>query len=316
MSRYYSIQILEPDGTQFALYTSFPNGKTDTGALQVEFDIPITTLATPIGAASVKIWGVPLQTIGQASDFNGKQMKVFAGMQKGLPLANPAQAGLILQGSINQSFGNWIGNNQWIEFVVVTNGAMLDEQLNITLSWAKGATLASAIEQNLAVAAPTYSVVTAISDKLVLGADEHGYYTSMTQFAQYIKQVSANIIGGAYQGVDVLISEKTFKVFDGTTQADPFVINFNDLIGQPTWIDPGNIQVTTVMRADLEPTDYIKLPPGQVTTSASNQSQYRDKSVFQGAFMINEMRHIGNFRQADALAWITVMNCSPTIPAA
>lgn len=312
--RYYSIQILEPDGTQFALFTSLVNGKTDLGALQVEFDIPVTTLATPIGAASVKIWGVPLSTIGQASDFNGKLMKVFAGMQKGLPLANPAQAGLILQGSINQAFGNWIGNNQWVEFVVVTDGAMLGEQLNITLSWKKGVLLSTAIEQTLAVAAPDYSVTTSISENLVLGADEHGYYTSMLQFAQYLKTVSAAIIGGAYQGVDVLIADKTFKVFDGTTPTDPFPIDFNDLIGQPTWIDPGTIQVTTVMRADLEPTDYIRLPPGQVTTSAASQSQYRDKSVFQGAFMINEMRHIGNFRQADALAWITVMNCSPSVP--
>lgn len=310
--RFYDIQILETDGTLFAQYTSRFQNQPDPSALLVEFDIPVTTLAVPIGAASVKIWGVSLQTIGQASDFNGKRMKVYAGMQTGLPLANPSQAGLILQGSINQAFGNWINTNQWVEFIVVTDGGLLDQQLNITLNWTAGQTLAAAAQATLAVAAPTYKFVSNVSSDLKLPHDEPGFYNNLIQFAQYLKDVSAAILGGEYSGVEVLITEDTFTIFDGTVPASPALIDFKDLIGQPTWIDPATVQVPLVLRADLSPGDYIKLPPTQVTTTAASLSQYRDTSVFQGSFLVTEVRHIGNSRAADALSWITLVNCAPT----
>lgn len=316
--RYYRIEVSGDDGTVTNTYASFVNGATDLGALQVELDIMVTTQATPI-AASIKIWGVSLQTIAQASDFNGKQIKVYAGMQKGLPLANPAQAGLVVQGTIYQAFGNWVGTSQWVEFIVVTNGAALGQKLNITMNWKKGAALADAIRQTLSIAAPDYKLNIAISAKLVLGSDETGVFQNMAQFAQYVKDTSIAILGKddmTYQGVNILVAEKAFTIFDGTTQSAPKQIAFTDLIGQPTWIDPATIQVIAVMRADLSPGDYVQLPPAQTTTTAASQSQFRDKSVFQGAFLVSEVRHVGNFRQPDAQAWVTAMNCSPTRAAA
>lgn len=310
--RYYLIRILNTDGTLFATYTSHVNGQPDPGALQVEWDIPVTTLATPIGAASIKIWGVSLQTIGQSSDFNGKLIEVYGGMQAGLPLANPAQAGLLVRGVIWQAFGNWVMTNQWVEFVVVTDGGLLDQAQNIVISWTKGTPLADAIRQTLAVAVPTYALNINISPNLVLSETATGHYTSMVQFAQAVKSVSAAILGNGYQGVDVLISQDTFTVFDGSSPSTPKTISYLDLIGQPTWVDPATIQVTVVTRADLQPSDYITLPTTQVTTTAASLSQYRDKSVFQGTFIINEMRHLGNSRQPDALSWVTAINCSPT----
>lgn len=313
--RYYRLEISNTDGSPFAVFTSFPNGATDLGAPQIEFDVPVVPLATPgNGGASIKVWGVSLQTISQSRDFNGKLLRLYTGMQAGLPLANPAQAGLILEGAIFQAFGNWVQTAQWVEFIVITNGAELGQRLNIVLDWAKGATLADAIRQTLAVAAPSYKVDIAISPKLVLGQHEAGFYQNMVQFAQYLKQASAAIIGGDYQGVDVLLTEKAFTISDGTTAKAPKAINFQDLIGQPTWIDPATIQVMTVMRADLQPNDYVKLPETQVTTTAAAATSiYRDRSVFQGAFRIDEMRHVGNLRQPDALAWVTTMNCRPTV---
>jgi hypothetical protein len=312
--RYYDIIISEADGRQFARYTSFVNGKTDLGALQIEIDIPIWNLANPAGAGSVKIWGVSLQTIGQASDFNGKKIKVYAGMQAGLPLANPAQAGLIITGEIAQGFGNWIGNNQWIELIITADQNQTDQGLNIVLDWKKGSSLADAIRQTLSVAIPNYKVDISISNNLVLGGDEHGFYHSLVQFAQYIKVISRSILGGGeYNGVDILISDGSFKVFDGTSPTSPLQLNFKDLVGQPTWQDPGTIMVTVVMRADLGCGKYVRLPETQVTIApASPFVTPKDKSAFQGAFVIREMRHIGNFRQSDALAWITLLTCSPS----
>ncbi len=315
--RYYTIQINNDDGSSFATYTSFVGGQTDPGALQVELDIPVTTLANPQGAASIKIWGVSLQVVGQATNFNGKQLQLFAGMQKGLPLANPQQSGLILQGTIYQAFGNWIGVNQWVELIVVTNGAELGQQLNISFTWPKGAQLGPAIQNTLQTALPGYTIDVNVSSKLVAAEDDHGFYRSPLQFAQYVKDVSIPILGGSYSGVEMLIQEKAVKVFDGTSPTSPQQIAFTDLIGQPTWIYPSTIQVTTVMRADLQPTAYIKLPQTQIAIAPSDPLVgLKDSSVFQGAFLITQMRHVGNFRQPDATSWVTTMNCSPAAMAA
>jgi hypothetical protein len=102
--RYYRIEI---DGGS-TVFTSYENGQNIPGALQVELDIPVAAMHSPGNAgAFVKIWGVPLSMISQASNLNNKAIKVYGGFQKGLPLANPKQAGLLVQDYTYQSFGNW-----------------------------------------------------------------------------------------------------------------------------------------------------------------------------------------------------------------
>lgn len=327
--RYYTVQILNEDGSQTTLpngegpafWTSFSSGKTDLGALQVELDIPVTVLATPISAASITIWGVSLATIGQASDFNGKLIKVYGGMQAGLPLANPKQGGLLLQGLVQQAYGNWVGTSQWVRFIVTTNGVTsLGQQLNLSQSWKKGQLLSDSIKQTLAVAAPGYTVSVNISPSLVLGQNEPGYFGSLFQFAQYLETVSIAIMGNtaqanvpAYSGVQMLVKENTITITDGTSPASATMLAFTDLVGQPTWVAVGLIQVTTVMRADLQPQNYITLPTTQITTAPQQAlARVGSKSIFQGSFLIQTARHIGNFRQPDASAWITAFDCTAT----
>jgi hypothetical protein len=131
--------------------------------------------------------------------------------------------------------------------------------------------------------------------------------------------MSRHVIGGDYQGVRVLLKEKTFTVYDGMTQKTPVKIAFEDLIGQPTWIDTLSVQFKCAMRADLAVGDYITLPETQVTTTPGGAipagSPLRAKSVFQGTFWINQVRHLGNFRQPDAASWVTVFDASSTTPA-
>lgn len=309
--RYYRIEIGNTDGSSFAVYTSYVDGSTDPGALQIELDIPVAPYATPLGGALVRIWGVALTVISQASDFNGKSIKVFGGMQKGLPLANPAQSGLLVSGTIFQAFGNWIGTNQTVDFVIVTDGASAATPQNVVINWKKGTKLSDAVASTLSTAAPSLGRNISISPDLVLNADETGFFQSITQFAQYVKKVSADIVGGTYQGVDIVLRESTFSVYDGTTPTPPVQISFNDLIGQPTWIEPLTIQLNCVMRADLSVGDYVKMPQALVTTTQQSLSQYRDSSVFQGVFQIVLIRHVGSFRQPDASAWITTINAIP-----
>ena len=325
--RYYSIQIYYPtdgganSGKLYKSYTSFVNNKTDPGAQQIELDIPVTSLAIPEGAASIKIWGVDLLTIAQGSDFNGKTIKVYAGFKPGLPLAtlasNRLQAGLIVQGLIVQGFGNWVGTNQWLELIVTTNGnTAIGQDLNITLNWQKGVPLQNAVTQTLQTACPGYTVSGTISPNLVLAANETGYYHSLIQFAQHIKDISAALLNppgstSNYTGVDIVVSETGFLLSDGTSPKTPTKILFTDLIGQPTYINPGEIQVIVAMRADIQPTDYIILPTTLITIAPGDPLVPADRSQFQGTYLVKSARHVGNFREPDALAWVTVYNCAP-----
>lgn len=314
--RYYSIVLSDPEsGAVKKSYASFVGGKNLPGALNVELDVPVVPFAIPYGSAFVKVWGVPLSDVGQASDLNGLAISVYAGMQKGLPLANPAQAGLIVQGYVFQAFGNWIRTEQSIDLNVQPQSGTIVVPKNIVLNWAKGTKLSDAIAATLSTAFPEYSTSIAISENLVLPADEVGYFATVGQFATYLKAVSASIIGGSYQGVDVLLTEKTFKVWDGTSPTTPTTLAFQDMIGQPTWIDPLSVQVKLVMRADLSVGDYVKFPPALVTTNPGTTSPLVNaKSVFQGTFQIGAVRHVGNFRQADAASWVTVVDAYSSAP--
>lgn len=313
--RYYRIEISDADGAAFATYTSFVNGATDPGALQVELDIVAATYATPVGNSFVRIWGVPITVISQSRDFNGKRIKVYGGMQKGLPLANPAQAGLLVQGDIIQAFGNWIGTDMSLDLIMVPSAGSPSDPRNIVLNWQKGKALSEAIKTTLQTAFPGRTVTVNISSDLVQDRDEAGYWASLSQFAPWLKQKTIGLKGGDYTGADIFITETEVRVYDETSQSAPLEVAFNDLIGQPTWIEPAVIQVSCVMRADISVGDYIKLPKAQVTTTPQSLSQYRDASVFQGTFQVRQVRHVGAFRTPDATAWLTVIDAYPAVAA-
>lgn len=327
--RYYSIIISNDDGTLIkpswapsdarASYTSFVNGKTIPSALNVELDVFVAPFATPAGGSIVRIWGVTLQEIGQSSDLLDKNIQVYGGMKKGLPLANPSESGLLFQGTIFQAFGNWIGTEMTLDLIVIAGNdggtGTADDPKNIYMLWKKGTKLADAVKQTMSTSFPKFACTIDISDDLVTAHDEVGIYGSLTSFATYLKHKSSDLVGGirpngkAYPGVDVRLSEDEFFVFDGTTQQEPTSIDFQDLIGQPTWIDSPLIQFKTVMRADLTVGDWVKLPQTQITTTSAAQPRY--KSAFQGVFLINQVRHVGNFRQPDPASWVTVFDAAP-----
>lgn len=309
--RYYDIRILDATtGNLIREFTSIDSvsGSTIPGALTIEMDIPIYTFDAPAGAAYVRVWGISLQDIGQSSNFNGKTIQIYAGMAKGLPLANPAQAGLIAQGQIFQAFGNWQGINQTLDFVFYAATGTSDAPVNLSFDWTAGMLLSTAISTTLKTAFPTYTQSISISPNLVLAHDEPGVHQTLAQFADYINGVSKSIIGGTYGGVRMLIRNNAFMVYDGTTPTTPKPLVFTDFVGQPTWIDFATIQLQCVMRADIQVGDYVSLPQSQITTTAQSNSQFRNSLVFQGSFLVNRVRHVGSFRQPDAASWITVID--------
>jgi hypothetical protein len=328
MSRYYSIEI---DGGP--TYTSFANGVTNPAALQVELDIPVAPFASPGAAgAFAKVWGVPLSDIGQAKNLRFKNVIVRGGFQKGLPLANPSQAGLLVHGYIWQAFGNWIGVDQSLDLLVIAGAPPVDPDNpsvphNLTLYWPQGQSMSDAIKSTLATGFPGYTTNININANLKLLAEEAAFFNSIEEFARYVKATSKSIIKTkTYPGVDIVLKDKVFNIYDNTQPAASSsstagstsaatpdkTVAFQDLIGQPTWIEAPSIQFKTMMRADLGVGDQVTLPKTFANNSAGSQSSLINQQVaFQGKFQISSVRHVGNFRQATADAWVTVFEAFP-----
>lgn len=316
--RYYAVEITDDSGNVVPVgpfstlpqFTSFVNDRNIPGALNIILDLPVFNWDTSMGASLVQIHGISLQDISQATNLNGMNIKVYGGMQKGLPLANPKQAGLLLEGVIQQAFGNWQGTSQSLDMIIVSGFGSADAPKNIMLNWATNQFLGDAVTQALNTAFPDFTVTVNINSNLILAIEpQPAPFQTVGQLATYLNSMSREIIGGDYQGVKLTAREKEFVLYDGTSPTDPIQISALDLIGQPTWIAPGTMVFKAVMRNDLQVGDYILMPKQtlQLTTSAS-VSQARNKSAFQGTFQISQLRHVGNFRQRDANSWSTVVN--------
>lgn len=315
--RYYKIEITNSDGSAFITYTTLVNGQNDPGALNVVLDIPVAPFNIPAGFALCSIWGISLQQIAQANNLTNKKIAIFGGMSKGLPLANPAQQGLLVQGYIYQAYGNWIGTDMTLELVIAAgegpNGMGSPAvPRNITLNWKKGRTLGSAVKDALGSAFSGFAVSDSTAANIVRNNDETSFHPTVGSLAQYVKQASKAINKDPnYQGIDIKISQKQFTLFDKSNTTAVRTISFNDLIGQPTWIQSPLIQFKCVMRADIAIGDDVKLPNTLTTQTQAAQNQLRQNSVFQGTFQIQQMRHLGNFRQRTAADWVTVFEAFP-----
>lgn len=313
--RYYKILIKNTDGTAIRTFQSRgPTGVFDPGALNVEMDIPIYNFDTPLGSSYVRVMGISLREIGQSSDYNDKLIEVYGGMDKGLPLANPNQSGLLAKGKIFQAFGNWIGTDQTLEFVFYADTGSASNPCNLTLNWKAGTPLSSAIQNTLKIAFPKYKITVSVDPKLILAHDEVSIHQSLGQFAQYIKSISQSSKNApGYTGVRMMIKDDSILVYDGTSKAKPKTISFLDFIGRPTWKGPATINFPLVMRADLQVGDYVSLPQSyQATVSGASLSRYRGSLAFQGKFIITTVRHVGSFRQCEATSWMSVYDAVVT----
>lgn len=315
--RFYDVVITDPkSGALVQRYTNYVNGRIDLGGLDVEFDISTTGLALPItSSVFVRIWGIPLITIAQVNNLNGKNIAVYGGMQKGLPLANPRQAGLLVQGTIFPAYANWQGTAMTLDLQIVPYlYAGLQEAVNIVLNWPKGQPLATALGNALRVAFPNASINMGISPNLVQNYDEPSFYGNAQQLAQYVLQKTQAMLGGDYPGVEIAQNGATITVTDGTVAPAPVRVDFQDLIGQPTWRDLTTLQLQTVLRADIVFGAMITLPPTLLTVTAAAVAPppagnlSRSNSAFQGSFRVIRTRHVGRLRQPDAGAWSSIFD--------
>lgn len=334
--RYYDLVISDPvtkavwkTNATSQSFVKSPGGSTFTshfgnaviaGALNIEFDIPTYPFNTPQGGAMIRVWGIGLGMISQSADLAGQSISLSAGMKKGLPLVKPDQAGLILQGTVFQAFGNWQGVNQTLD--IICNPPAAQDDQDISFYWPAGMTLATALATCFGQAFPAMAFNVKGMGNIVMNSDGSGHYTSLSQLADYVQDRSQilgkSIYGADYSGVMISIVGNTIFAQDSSVEQTATQLDFNDLIGQPTWINPGTINFKTVMRSDISVGSKVKFPSKgvlapYVLTSASAAvpgAQARSKTVFQGDFLVTEVHHFANFRQPDADSWNTTFNAA------
>lgn len=320
--RYYRIVVRNKmgDATIYREWTSFNGRRTDPGALDIEMDLNVTYFATPQAGSYVRLWGIDIKTISQAADFNGKFIEIYGGMQKGLPLADPKQSGLLAMGTIQQAFSNWIGVDMTLDMYFTAGNTLPNEPFVLSFNWRAGTPMVDTIIAALKTKFPTpmFSYTARVSSRLVMQTDQPGYYFSMLQFAKAANEISRGIIRDAgYPGVQILLKATEFIIDDATQRRAPIPIKYTDLIGQVTWQSTAQVSITTVMRKDIQSGDLVTLPPRQqMITMQQSQSQARPRDTFKGQFVINSARHVGRLRNAQAQGWVTVFDAASTGPQA
>lgn len=293
------------------------------GALDVSFDLPVAPFGSVMAGGVIEIPGVSLQTISSAARYQGWTATIYGGMQQGLPLANPKQFGFLARGQVQQAFGNWIGTQQSLVLVLYPAPEMprTDGIHNIVMDWKKGDSLSSAIMATLQRAVPTAKIQNKITKDVVLPFHEAGYYASLEQFSDVVHGISidANKTPG-YPGIRIAYTRGIFTLYDAPTSTAVTAIVTTDLLGQPTWLGPNDsgsvIQLQVVLRGDLDIGNQISLPSETtqgygILSPASSAPLPKDRTAFSGTFIINNLRHIGHFRDGNGSAWSTVIGAYP-----
>jgi hypothetical protein len=265
-------------------------------------------------AAWCRVWGVPLQTVLTANQFTNKQIQVYAGMQQGLPLANPNQEGLLVQGTVLPCLGNWTGVNMYLDFYI-TPGTLGNPTVpgaaNLVHNWPAKQPLSTAVMNALQTAFPGFTANVQISPNLVRPNDEHGFYQTIGQYATFLFNASQDIMKTAgYLGVQISVQGNKINVFDGTQgQTGAKTINPWDLIGQPIWTGTNTAQWRIVMRGDFQVGNMATLPKSLATlTPVGVMASGQGINIIQGTFMITGIRHVGSFRNPDGSAWCTIFD--------
>ena len=309
-------QILPASLQGLPLSSLLPNGQVNTSALNIELDLPVGPMHAPIGQGIVKIWGISLAEIGSAYNLNDNLISVYAGMSKGLPLANPSQARLLIKGKIFQAFGNWSGVEQSLDLIFYPDGGTNDAPKNFALNWQAGTPLSTALSGALTTGLPTAKQQINLSPRLTLSYAVQGLYGTLNNLSTWAQAFSQSVITDTnYQGVTITYDGTTVMVTDQTTPVSNVkAIAFTDLLGQPTWIQAQTIQFKTVMRGDIAVQDVVSLPPGPTIVSGASLQRFlniQDKTSFTGNYIISDVHHYGNFRQPDGASWNTTFNAYP-----
>lgn len=311
--RYYEIVISPSQKTSNftpITFSSLYNGQDNYAALQITLDIFQAPFHSPAGNAVVEIFGIDYNVLKRNLTFANISIKV--GMTKGLPLIkqNTTQ---IISGTILENFGNWQGTHVSLFLVIAPQIFDPLATQNITFSWQKGKTLTDAVTSTL-INSYKVSVTGGYSPNLVFPETLNLQFTNLISFGTQINVLSKAIITDPnYIGATIIPSPSGFILNDGTLPQTQSIVHtdirYEDIIGNVTWLNYSTLQMKIVMRGDINIGDYVNIPKGvPILNTVSSYAQVRNNMSFTGNFYVSQVRHVGNFRQADANSWVTVID--------
>ncbi len=305
------------------VWTSHPNGIYDPKAQNIEFDVLIYDQAMGNSPSFlVTVEGVGFDDIKQHKNFRNYGIRLYAGMLPGLPLANNQPTpGLVAQGYVQQGIGNWVGEQMTLTFVCYWSPFTPRKPGPIVFTWQQGQTLKAALQSCLATAYPGYTTTIQISDNLATTHTVHHVAATLADLAIWLKQYTKGAVSATYPGISIYHQQDgSIVVTDLTVTPQVTQLLFTDLIGQPAWAggeeEAYALDVVTAMRADISAGQALKMPqvdldaPGLVFELPSfNNATIDYKLAFNGEFIVNSARYVGNFRSNNAAEWATVYRC-------
>jgi hypothetical protein len=314
--------------------SQLPDGTINPGALNIEMDLVQTPGHIGDTSSYLRIWGLSLQELAQSFNLNPTpqaaattDITISGGMAKGYPLANPAQQGLLVKGSVLQAFGNWVGTDMTLDIYLQPPTGTAANPVNFTFTWAKGEALSVMIARVLKQVLPSAAQSITINASRIANQEKIGAYQTFTQFAQAVREFTAGGLSATDPGVYMAFNGQTVVVCEGaptSSSTGTKQIVFQDLLGQVTWSAPNQITAKLVMRGDLNIGDQIQFPAGLLTsTTAPAMSQFsgtgaknpsNSLTFGKNLFNIQHIQHWGNFRQPDATCWNTMVIASLVTP--
>ena len=314
-------------------WTSHPNGVYDPSAHNVIFDFMVVDYAQYAGSMTFTIEGPSITDLLQTGHYGPKRVgdgtlfqywnyQLYLGMAPdGLPFSGPQagqpEPGLVAAGSIQESFGNWVGNDMSLSFLLMNTGLQVSPPV---LNWLPGQPLADALQLMLKAAYPGMPQKIRISPALI--GPKHGItqvtYT-LQSMSHFIKSQTAGANYGQaqdYPGVSIYIQNGVLIATDFTQKPTkpPVKLSLESFIGQPVWVGGDVMAFNLVMRADILVGDELELPknyrqlPGFTTTLAQVTNYDYDYALaFSGKFWVTAVRYIGQSRSDNGAEWMTIV---------
>ena len=351
--RYYSIEFSNPNGGFPSgipsVYTSHQQGIYNPACPEIQFDIPNTFADGVITPTHLRIHNVPVDMIKKARQYNGMNVVIKAGFKPAvpglntqMPLEKPEQAGIIGQGVVQTCYGNWLGTDLVLDFLIWPNANLgsantirsfntgTTSPATFQFVWDKGSlaeAIYSTLHQNFGISKVTGTISPVLSNPPQVPINM--WFTSYARFANQILDTSVLLVNppgqnkdgtGVYQkylGVKMAFKGNEVVLFDGTESPVFVQLKFDEFIGQPTWVtDSGMVQSVHPMRNDIWLGYEVRYPAGIPSIIAPQYSPtLKEYNINESAapLKVFQVRHLGRFRGTGATDWATYVTAGSAI---
>ena len=158
------------------------------------------------------------------------------------------------------------------------------------------------------------------------------FLTTFREFSKYIADISLQVIAPSspgtakgegtnqkYRGVWLgYLPDKTILAYDGTSPPGAINLQYQEFIGQPTWMtDGGVIQSVHPMRNDISVGFDIQYPkniPANTNPLFAGAGRYNVLNASSQKLRVQQVRHLGRFRDTSPTGWVTYVNAAGAAP--